>query len=59
MPSEKAKENKTLVAPCAACGRILSTELLVGIVLRRDGKRELVAVCEDCRSKGWEPPAPR
>ena len=58
MPSEKAKENKQLVAPCAACGKQLSTELLTGVVVGRGRDRRIVAVCAACRDKGWTPDAP-
>jgi len=55
MPSEKAKENKKLVASCAGCGKTLSTELLTGIVVGVPPKRRLVAVCQACLEKGWTP----
>ena len=62
MPSEKAKENKQLVAVCAACGKQLSTELLTGLVVGTGRARRIVAVCDPCRQKGWspgeEPPPP-
>lgn len=57
MPSEKAKENKTLTAECSACGKALSTELIHGVLIERDGKRRTVPVCDECREKGWQPPA--
>lgn len=57
MPSEKAKENKTLMAECSACGKALSTELIHGVLIERDGKRRTVPVCDECREKGWQPPA--
>ena len=56
MPSEKAKENKKLVASCAACGKTLSTELLTGLVVGVPPKRQLVAVCQPCLDAGWLPP---
>ena len=56
MPSEKAKENKKLVASCAACGKTLSTELLTGLVVGVPPKRQLVAVCQPCLDAGWVPP---
>ena len=58
MPSEKAKENKTLVAQCTACGKSVSAELIHGVRIERDGKRTTTAICDDCRQKGWQPPAP-
>lgn len=58
MPSEKAKENKTLVTDCAACGRSVSTELAHSVIVRRNHRRVAVAVCDDCRLKGWHPPEP-
>jgi uncharacterized protein with PIN domain len=57
MPSEKAKENKTLTAACNVCGKTLSTELVHGVLIERDGKRTTVAVCDACREKGWQPPS--
>jgi len=57
MPSEKAKENKTLSAECAACGKTVSTELIHGVRVERNGKRTTVPVCDACREKGWQPPA--
>jgi len=56
MPSEKAKENKQLVAACAGCGKQLSTELLTGVVVGRGRDRRIVPVCDECRAKGWMPP---
>jgi len=56
MPSEKAKENKTLSAECRACGKAVSTELIHGVVVRRDNRRVSIPVCDACRQKGWEPP---
>lgn len=57
MPSEKAKENKTLVAQCAACGSTVSTELIQGVRVQRGPRATTVAVCDPCRKKGWRPPA--
>lgn len=56
MPSEKAKENKRLVAACAGCGKEMSTELLTGIVIGRGRHRRIVPVCDACRDQGWTPP---
>jgi len=55
MPSQKAKENKQLVAACAACGTQLSTELLTGVVVGTGRQRRIVPVCDACRAKGWQP----
>ena len=57
MPSEKAKENKQLTASCAACGKQLSTELLIGVVCGSGRGRRIVPVCDPCRAKGWTPDA--
>ena len=57
MPSERAKENKTLAANCAACGKLLSTELLSAVVVGQGRHRRLLPLCEPCREKGWTPPA--
>jgi len=57
MPSEKAKENKTLVAQCAACGKSVSTELVHGVAVRLNHRRISIPVCDECRQKGWQPPA--
>lgn len=56
MPSEKAKENKTLTAQCSACGKLVSAELVHGVLVERNGKRNAIPVCDDCRGKGWQPP---
>ena len=56
MPSEKAKENKALVAQCAACEKSFSTELMQAVVIRGKGRRTSVPVCETCLAKGWRPP---
>jgi uncharacterized protein with PIN domain len=55
MPSEKAKENKTLVALCTACGKTVSAELIHGVLIEQNGRRRTVAVCDACRQKGWQP----
>ena len=55
MAGEKAKENKALVAQCTACEKTLSVELMQGRVIRRNGKRSTVPVCEACAAKGWQP----
>jgi hypothetical protein len=38
MPSEKAKGNKALVATCVACQKSLSTEVMVSLTGRDDGR---------------------
>jgi len=55
MASEKAKENKTLVAECTACRKTLSAELIHGVLVEHNRKRTTVPVCDDCREKGWQP----
>jgi hypothetical protein len=56
MPSEKAKENKTLMAECSACGKSVSTELIHAVIVRREHRRIAIPVCDTCRQKGWVPP---
>lgn len=51
MPSEKAKENKTLTSSCAICGKDFSTELLRGRVVGVGRHRRIVPVCEACADK--------
>ena len=58
MPSQKAIENPRLVAPCAACGKSVSTELLAGLTVGAGRQRRIVPVCEACRAKGWTPEQP-
>jgi hypothetical protein len=55
VPSEKAKENKTLTAECSACGKAVSAELIHSVVTRRDNRRVAIPVCDECRRKGWQP----
>ena len=57
MASEKAKENKTLVAQCRACGKTLSAELIHGMLVEHNGKHITVPVCDECREAGWQPVA--
>ena len=57
MPSEKAKENKTLAVQCTACGKTVSTELVHGVIIGRNRQRVSVPVCDDCLQNGWQPPA--
>jgi hypothetical protein len=51
MPSEKAKENKTLMSACAECGKSMSTELLHGVVEGAGPNRKIVPLCDACREK--------
>ena len=53
MAGEKAKENKKLVAKCAACDTELSVELLTGMVQGMGRNRFIAAVCKACLDKGW------
>lgn len=55
MPSEKAKENKQLVAACAGCGKQLSVEVLSGVVHGAGRNRRILPVCDACRAAGWTP----
>jgi hypothetical protein len=45
MPSEKAKDNKALVATCAACQKSLSTEVMVSLSGRDNGRPRQFTVC--------------
>ncbi|HXR35461.1 MAG TPA: hypothetical protein VN754_05910 [Candidatus Binataceae bacterium] len=56
MPSEKAKENKALVAVCAACEKSFSTEVMVSLTGRDNGRPKTYPVCVACADKGWRPP---
>lgn len=58
MAGEKAKENQTLRAPCAACGSEFSVELLRGTTVGSGRDRRIVAVCRPCLDKGWDPKSP-
>jgi len=58
MAGEKAKENTTLQAACAACGKGLSVELLRGVMVGTGRDRHIVAVCRPCLDKGWDAHAP-
>lgn len=55
MAGEKAKENKTLVARCEACGKVQSVELMTALVVGRGRGRRLANVCDTCREAGWTP----
>lgn len=59
MPSERAKENKQLVATCAGCGKQLSVEVLDGVVFGTGRDRRIIPVCESCRASGWSPEKPK
>lgn len=54
MPSERAKENKTLTATCASCGKSMSTEMLTGVVVGRGRAAKTASVCQPCLDKGWK-----
>jgi hypothetical protein len=56
MPSEKAKDNKALVATCAACNKTVSTELMVSLAGHENGRPQQFIVCIACADKGWRPP---
>ncbi len=56
MPSEKAKDNKALVATCAACQKSLSTEVMVSLSGRDNGRLKQFTVCVPCANSGWRPP---
>ncbi|HXW83016.1 MAG TPA: hypothetical protein VEJ86_01290 [Candidatus Binataceae bacterium] len=56
MPSEKAKENKALVAVCSSCNKPVSTEMATSLIGVENGQRKPYAVCIACANKGWRPP---
>lgn len=56
MPSEKAKENKALAAICAACEKSFSTEVMVSLTGRDNGRLRQYPVCVACADNGWRPP---
>jgi hypothetical protein len=56
MPSEKAKENKSLVATCVACNKPVSTESAVALTGSENGTRKQFVVCIPCANKGFRPP---
>ena len=56
MPSNKAKENKALVATCVACNKPVSTEMAVALTGVEDGRHKQYVVCNACANKGWRPP---
>ncbi len=56
MPSNKAKENKALVAICVACNKSVSTESAVSMTGVEDGHPGQFTVCIACANGGWRPP---
>jgi len=56
MAGERPKDNKTLTAKCASCGKDLPAVDMVGLKSVEDGKRKQVSVCRPCHGKGWRPP---
>ncbi|MHB8383598.1 MAG: hypothetical protein ACYDC3_14820 [Candidatus Binataceae bacterium] len=56
MPSEKGKDNKSLVVMCAACAKPVSTESAVALMGAEDGRRKQSVVCVICANAGWRPP---
>jgi hypothetical protein len=56
MPSEKAKENKALIATCVACNKSVPTESAVSLTGVENGGRKYFVVCLPCANKGWRPP---
>lgn len=56
MPSEKAKDNKSLAAICVACNKSVSTETMVSLLGRENGKYQRFNVCLPCANGGWRPP---
>ena len=56
MPSNQAKNNKTLMATCAACNKPVSTESAVALMGAEDGHAKQSVVCVTCANGGWRPP---
>jgi hypothetical protein len=56
MASDKAKENKALTAVCEVCNQATSTELMVSLPGRDNGRPRWWTVCFACANKGWRPP---
>jgi NAD-dependent SIR2 family protein deacetylase len=56
MAGERAKDNKTLTARCAACGKETPSVTAVGLVAIDNGRRTIMPVCPACYEKGWRPP---
>jgi len=55
MPSEKAKDNKALVATCAACKKSVSTEMMVSLAGCENGRLQYYSVCVECADASWRP----
>ena len=55
-PSDKAKQNKALMATCAACNKAVSTESAVGLTGVENGRQKQYVVCVACANGGWRPP---
>jgi uncharacterized protein with PIN domain len=56
MPSEKAKQNKALMATCVACKKAVSTESAVALTGVENGRHQQYVVCVACANGGWRPP---
>jgi hypothetical protein len=56
MPSEKAKENKALMAICTACQKGFSPEVMVALPGMENDRRKRFPVCITCVQNGWRPP---
>lgn len=56
MPSDRAKDNKSLVATCVACGKSVSTESAVALAGVEEGRRKQFVACVACANNGWRPP---
>jgi hypothetical protein len=56
MAGERPKDNKTLTAKCASCGKDVPAVEMFGLKSVEGGKRQMVSVCRPCREKGWRPP---
>ena len=56
MPSERAKDNKALIATCVACNKPVSTEIMVSLLGFENGKYKQFSVCIACANDGWRPP---
>jgi hypothetical protein len=56
MPGERAKDNKTLTAACASCGKETPTDLMIALIGGQGPERKSYAICKSCHDKGWRPP---
>ena len=56
MPSDRATDNKALTATCVACKKQVSTESMISLLGRVDGKYKQFDVCLACANGGWRPP---